>query len=315
MENSGEEKTYHKPLPKNGFGPPHLWYVPPPPVCPRPVIFFRGNGHRPDQPHALSEASKTGLGAGFPPKNFKISRSWIPDTPQFVRAARLQNEVGTNDFLWGTNFLTKNAPKVFSKFWPSGPEETSWCRGAKIAARQFLPLNCLSITLTAGIILKEEKWPLLWGRDSLGGILGDTLGEGNCESKNVSRQWGDIFAARHQDVSQGPLGSHHLWVRKHPAKFLPNFPPFFPAKLGKAPDTLKFLRQVMRAILSVRPKCSHRCASLKETPLKPVQILKHITKNSAEQTSMRTKWFKTYRDLNRSDASPRWAQKSADDHN
>ena len=57
-------------------------------------------------------------------------------------------------------------------------------------------------------------------------------------------------------------------------------------------DTLNFLRHVMRAIWSVRPKCSHRCVSLKETPLKPVQILQHTTKNSTEQTVMRTKWFK-----------------------
>ena len=63
-------------------------------------------------------------------------------------------------------------------------------------------------------------------------------------------------------------------------------------KIRKAPGTFNFLRHVMRAILSVRPKCSHRCASLKETPLKPVQILKHTTNNSAEQTAMRTKWFK-----------------------
>ena len=54
----------------------------------------------------------------------------------------------------------------------------------------------------------------------------------------------------------------------------------------------KFLRHVMRAIWSLRPKCSHRCVSLKETPLKPVKILKHRTKNSTEQTVMRTKWFK-----------------------
>ena len=47
--------------------------------------------------------------------------------------------------------------------------------------------------------------------------------------------------------------------------------------LRKAPDTFKFLRHVMRAIWSVRPKCSHRCVSLKETSLKPVQILKHTT--------------------------------------
>ena len=57
-------------------------------------------------------------------------------------------------------------------------------------------------------------------------------------------------------------------------------------------DTFNFLRHVMRAILSVRPKCSHRCVSLKEAPLKPVQILKHTTNNSTEQTVMRTKWFK-----------------------
>ena len=31
---------------------------------------------------------------------------------------------------------------------------------------------------------------------------------------------------------------------------------------------------------------------LGETTLKPVQILKHTTKNSAEQTAMRMKWFK-----------------------
>ena len=64
------------------------------------------------------------------------------------------------------------------------------------------------------------------------------------------------------------------------------------AKIRRAPDTSNFLRHVMRAIWSVRPKCSHRCVSLKETPLKPVQSLKHTTKNSSEQTVMRTKWFK-----------------------
>ena len=146
----------------------------------------------------------------------------------------------------------------------------------------------------------------------------------------------------------------------------------------RVPDTVNFLRHVMRVTVSVRPKCSHRCVSLKETPVyeqktsrfgnfsrsiwqffmlyfpstwihcsqmlyfqqflstaiepkvakwtcfcplkndknainkgkrqscqidpclpphrKPllnlVQILKHTTKNSTEQTTMRTKWFK-----------------------
>ena len=35
--------------------------------------------------------------------------------------------------------------------------------------------------------------PLLWARDSFGGILGDNLGEGNCKSIIVSRQWGANF--------------------------------------------------------------------------------------------------------------------------
>ena len=41
---------------------------------------------------------------------------------------------------------------------------------------------CLSIvsTLTAGVISKEPKCPLLWARDALGGIIGDNLDEGNC---------------------------------------------------------------------------------------------------------------------------------------
>ena len=38
----------------------------------------------------------------------------------------------------------------------------------------------------------------------------------------------------------------------------------------KAPDAFKYLRHVMRAALSVRPNCSHRCVSLKESPKKPV---------------------------------------------
>ena len=61
---------------------------------------------------------------------------------------------------------------------------------------------------------------------------------------------------------------------------------------NKPLTSFNFLRHVMRAIWSVRPKCSHRCVSLTETPLKPVQSLKHMTENSAEQTVMRTKWFK-----------------------
>ena len=41
-----------------------------------------------------------------------------------------------------------------------------------------------------------ERWkisPLLWGRHSLGGILRDNLGEGNCDSNIAARQWGVNF--------------------------------------------------------------------------------------------------------------------------
>ena len=47
----------------------------------------------------------------------------------------------------------------------------------QIAPRQFLSLNYLAITLTAGVILKEKKCLLLWAKDSLGGIVGDNLGK------------------------------------------------------------------------------------------------------------------------------------------
>ena len=36
---------------------------------------------------------------------------------------------------------------------------------------------------------------------------------------------------------------------------------------------------------------SDRCVSLKRSPIKPLMFLKYATRNSTEQTSMRTKWF------------------------
>ena len=57
----------------------------------------------------------------------------------------------------------------------------------------------------------------------------------------------------------------------------------------KASDTFNFLRHIMRATLSVQPKCSHRCVSLKKFPIKgkPERILKRTTQNSTKQTCMR----------------------------
>ena len=91
---------------------------------------------------------------------------------------------------------------------------------------------------------------------------------------------------------QNPKGSAAFWgTFVSPDPFFedqPSFPPF----IREVPDTFNFLRHVMRAILSVQPKCSHRCFSLKESPLKHMLILKHATKRSAEQTSAKTEWFK-----------------------
>ena len=43
------------------------------------------------------------------------------------------------------------------------------------------------------------------GERQLGGILGDDLGEGNCESKIVSRQWRDNFCPETSRCLAGPL--------------------------------------------------------------------------------------------------------------
>ena len=49
-------------------------------------------------------------------------------------------------------------------------------------------------------------------------------GEGNCESKIAARQGVSIFAARHQDVSHGPLGCFVLCVIQGRPKHNHNFP-------------------------------------------------------------------------------------------
>ena len=55
------------------------------------------------------------------------------------------------------------------------------------------------------------------------GILGDDLGEGNCESKIVSRQWGDNFCPETSRCLAGPSG-----FAGHPSSspFLSTFWPF-----------------------------------------------------------------------------------------
>ena len=51
---------------------------------------------------------------------------------------------------------------------PAGQKRRLDVAGQKIAARQFLSLNCLAVTPTAGAILKEEEKPshveTIWAR-------------------------------------------------------------------------------------------------------------------------------------------------------
>ena len=71
---------------------------------------------------------------------------------------------------------------------PSGPKETSWCRGTFFVSQW----SC-NYPHRRGYF----EMPLLWVRDSLRGILGLDLGKGSCESKTVLRHSGEtIFAPR-----------------------------------------------------------------------------------------------------------------------
>ena len=63
-----------------------------------------------------------------------------------------------------------------------------------------MALDCLAITLTAGVILKEALKPTLVGERH--------FGEGNLRGQTLSQDNGEtILAVRHLDVSHGPLGT------------------------------------------------------------------------------------------------------------
>ena len=84
------------------------------------------------------------------------------------------------------------------------------------------------------------------------------------EGRVLQLQWGMGGPSKHQ---LGP--DPHLGAPRSIHARLSPFPKQHPRPLSEtffrdAPDTFNFLRHVMRAIWSVRPKCSHRCVSLKE---------------------------------------------------
>ena len=112
---------------------------------------------------------------------------------------------GSADFIFmgARIFLTKGRASISSqRAWRGiSMSRGKNCRETIFAAQ--LPRNDPH---RGGNFERGKKSPLLWGRGNLGDILRDNLGEGNCKSKIAARQWGVNFAARHQDVSQGPLG-------------------------------------------------------------------------------------------------------------
>ena len=95
-------------------------------------------------------------------------------------------------------------------------------------------------------------------------------------------------------AENGPFGTPFLTPKIPPEKFM---------WVRKASDTFNFLRHVMRAILSVRPKCSHRCVSLKETPLKTRANPQAHNQKVSRANVYENEMVETYRDLNCSGAS------------
>ena len=101
---------------------------------------------------------------------------------------------------------------------------SSFCRRAalKLTVSQRLPLKCHAITLKAGAILKERFKPSSGRRGNLGGILGDTFGKSNCESKICSEVMplGSLLLPRAFRCLASPIwklekGVHKMGVHDH----------------------------------------------------------------------------------------------------
>ena len=111
-----------------------------------------------------------------------------------------------------------------------GKSPSQWARRDRLMSRgkncrETIFVSHLSRNyLTGGVNFEKRiKSPLLWGRDSLGGILGDNLAR-VIASQKLPRDSGEtIFAARHQSVSQGPLGVEFCFSFVFPSISIFNF--------------------------------------------------------------------------------------------
>ena len=88
------------------------------------------------------------------------------DSPRFsFVCASVMNMLGT--YKQQQQSTTMRTCKRQRKSFPEGLERHLDAARQKIAARQFLPLNCRAITLSAGAILKEEKNVLSCGGEAI----------------------------------------------------------------------------------------------------------------------------------------------------
>ena len=91
-------ETYHKTPPKKRFWIPPLM-IRFPPFCSRPVIFLRGNGHRPDESHFLRppKLSEGALYGMFPPPLQNRMKGFVP--PFVNSQIILENVARTKNYL------------------------------------------------------------------------------------------------------------------------------------------------------------------------------------------------------------------------
>ena len=114
----GRGKHTVKPLPKNGFGPPPTYDTFPHPVCFHPVVFLRGNQHRPGKsnflrpPKLVLEGALYGTFPGGPERHLDAARQKLP-RDNFCRSAAAQLPSPRGQFgnrkksplLWGRGTL------------------------------------------------------------------------------------------------------------------------------------------------------------------------------------------------------------------
>ena len=150
--------------------------------------------------------------AGLSIRNEIFNRQWFSHSGPLSGRRKTGPGIGIFNREW--KFQTENENFVRGGM-PRGPGEASWCREAKIAARQFLLLDCRAITLTVGAILKRRKNSFLWEGGNLRGILRGIWVRVIASQKSPRDSGESIFAARHQDASQGPLGGFfHAFERE-----------------------------------------------------------------------------------------------------